>query len=77
VANLSGTAPAGSPSANGSVLLVASGAGRTVFDDNAVDTLTGNAGFDWFIFNSVGGPFVDQETDLGDDPFEGMFDIDL
>src|SRR5205085_1040266 len=26
----------------------------TVFDDNAADTLTGDAGTDWFIFNSDG-----------------------
>jgi hypothetical protein len=72
VANLSG---AGSTGVNGAAVLTDAGAGRTVFDDNAVDSLTGDAGNDWFVFNSLGGVYVDQATDLT--AFEGLFDLDL
>lgn len=53
IANLRG---AGSgPRANGSVFLVASGSGRTVFDNAGVDLLTGAGGRDWFFARLSGG----------------------
>jgi len=55
VANLSGTATTG---VNGPAVLRATGSDRTAFDDQAVDQLTGDGGNDWFIFNIVGGAYV-------------------
>jgi Ca2+-binding RTX toxin-like protein len=72
VANLAGT---GTTGANGLAALRDEGPNPTVTDDAAVDRLTGDAGNDWFVFNSVGGLFVDQVTDMS--AFEGLFDIDL
>jgi hypothetical protein len=72
VANLSGTSGTG---LNGPVVLTTTGEGKTVFDDNAVDRLTGDAGNDWFVFNSLGGVYVDRATDLS--AFEGLFDVDV
>ena len=39
--------------------------GGLVFADGAADVLTGNAGRDWFIFNSRGGGVIDVVTDAG------------
>ncbi len=61
VANLRGTGSG--PRANGNVFLVASGPGVTVFDDGAVDVLTGSGGQDWFFANLVGG-VLDQVNGL-------------
>ena len=52
VANLSGTGTG--LRLNGNNFLIAQGASRTVFDDGAVDDLTGNAGQDWFLLNLDG-----------------------
>jgi hypothetical protein len=38
--------------------------GSTVFDDNATDTLTGNAGLDWFFANLGPAGTLDTITDL-------------
>jgi Ca2+-binding RTX toxin-like protein len=57
VANLKG---AGSgPRANGSTFLKVSGPDVTVYDDGAVDVLTGNSGSDWFFANLSGGVVLD------------------
>jgi 6-phosphogluconolactonase (cycloisomerase 2 family)/PKD repeat protein len=61
VANLKGTG--GGPRANGNCFLKASGPNATVFDDGAVDVLTGSGGRDWF-FANLSGDFLDQVTDL-------------
>ena len=52
VANLSGTGTG--PRLNGNNFLIVQGASRTVFDDGAVDSLTGDAGLDWFLLNLDG-----------------------
>ncbi len=75
VANLAGTAPVGATRLNGSVKLTSNGPNRTVFDDAAVDTLSGDGGNDWFLLNSVDGLYVDLVTDMT--LFEGLFDTDL
>ncbi len=46
-----------------------------MFDDDAIDTLSGDAGTDWFLFNSLGGAYVDKTTDMS--AFEGLFDADI
>ena len=46
-----------------------------MFDDDAVDSLAGDGGSDWFMFNSDGGPFVDHVADMT--VFEDMFNLDL
>ncbi|WP_406696632.1 YDG domain-containing protein [Singulisphaera sp. Ch08] len=52
VANLKG--PGTGPRNNGSTFLIAEGTSATVFDDGAVDVLTGSAGLDWFLFDVDG-----------------------
>jgi Ca2+-binding RTX toxin-like protein len=64
IANLQGTGTG--PRLNGSFYLIASGPGRTVFDDGAVDVLTGGAGQDWF-FANLTGDVKDRITDLRTD----------
>ena len=71
MANLSGAASTG---VNGTAVLRTAGSGPTAFDDNSVDTLSGNAGSDWFVFNSAG-VYVDQVTNMS--VFEGFFDLDV
>jgi Ca2+-binding RTX toxin-like protein len=61
VANLRGTGTG--PRLNGNFFLKAQGPGATVFDDLAVDVLTGSGGQDWFWAN-LSGPQIDQITDL-------------
>ena len=56
-------------------MLTAVGSAPTVHDDNAVDALTGDAGNDWFVFNSTGGAAPDRATDMT--AFEGLFDADM
>ena len=36
--------------------------GGLVFDDGAADVLTGNAGRNWFIFNSRGGGVIGEDN---------------
>jgi Ca2+-binding RTX toxin-like protein len=50
---------------NGNAFLIASGSNRTVFDDQAGDTLTGGDGKDWF-FVKKGGSNKDKIKDLDD-----------
>src|SRR5262249_43823309 len=70
VANLRG---AGSgPRLNGDYVLRIDGPGRTLFDDDDEDKLTGDSGRDWFFANLVGGRVRDKVTDrlwgeFGDD----------
>jgi VCBS repeat-containing protein len=71
VANLSGTGTGG---ANGAAVLTTLEGERTTYDDDSEDRLTGDAGNDWFVFNSMGGVYVDRVTDLS--AFEGLFDLD-
>jgi Ca2+-binding RTX toxin-like protein len=78
VAHLSGTAGG----LNGSTFLrgsdVSGGVGnQTVFDDNAVDRLTGSQGFDWFMANTAldNSTVKDIITDLASR--ETSSDIDL
>lgn len=70
VANLSGTGTSG---VNGPVVLRTVVADPTVFDDDAVDRLTGGDGTDWFVFHGTGA-FADQVVDMSE--FEGLFDLD-
>src|SRR5262245_12247815 len=63
VANLRGSGTG--PRANGDFFLKVSGPDVTVFDDGAVDVLTGNAGSDWFFAHRSGGVALDLITDLG------------
>ena len=42
-----------------------------MFDDGHYDKLTGNAGHDWFIFNSE----EDEATDLDDDELADLIDL--
>ncbi|MCI0684641.1 MAG: CSLREA domain-containing protein [Gemmataceae bacterium] len=58
---------------NGSVVLKVNGPGATVFDDGAVDRLTGSAGRDWFFANLDCG-VLDVITDDRDD--EQVWDLD-
>jgi hypothetical protein len=66
VANLKGTGSG--PRANGNNFLKASGPEVTVFDDGAVDVLTGSGGDDWYFANLVGG-VLDQVKGLGGSEF--------
>ena len=59
VANLRGTGSG--PRANGNYFLAADGPGRTVFDDGAVDRLTGAGGQDW-IFANIDSGILDDVT---------------
>ena len=61
--------------ANGSAHLRVEGVGATVFDDDSVDVLTGNAGFDWFLFNRSGSGVWDKAVDMSD--FEAWYAEDL
>ncbi|MBX9582786.1 MAG: hypothetical protein K2X87_20970 [Gemmataceae bacterium] len=73
VANLSGTGTG--TRLNGSAFLTADGAGRTVFDDGAVDNVTGNSGQDWFLIDVDGvSTRRDRAPDRGT---EVTTDIDL
>src|SRR5206468_11218584 len=47
--------------ANGNYYLIRN---STVFNDDAVDVLTGSAGMDWFLFNDTGDLKKDKVTDL-------------
>ncbi len=60
---------------NGTAYLKTTGPDATVFDDGALDVLTGNAGQDWFIFNATGSGVKDQVTDLKTGEF--FTDLDL
>jgi Ca2+-binding RTX toxin-like protein len=60
---------------NGTVYLKMIGPDATVFDDGAVDILTGNSGQDWFIFNATGSGMHDQVTDLKVGEFFSDLDI--
>jgi Concanavalin A-like lectin/glucanases superfamily/FG-GAP-like repeat/PKD domain/Cadherin domain/RTX calcium-binding nonapeptide repeat (4 copies)/FG-GAP repeat len=62
VANLRGTGSG--PRSNGDYFLVASGPNATVYDDGAVDVLSGAAGSDWF-FAHLSGGVTDIINDLG------------
>lgn len=81
VAHLRGTLGGGQNSAAAIFLRgddVAGGVGnQTVFDDNAVDTLTGNQNTDWFLANTVADNSVvkDAVTDVANG--EQATDIDL
>ena len=48
----------------------------TVFDDNAMDVLTGSSGLDWFLFNADGenGTKKDKVTDLSGADFASDLD---
>ena len=72
VGNLSGT---GTTRVNGPVFLAVSGPNATVFDDHSVDTLSGDAGTDWFLFNRAGNGTLDQALDIN--TFEASFAEDL
>ena len=63
VANLRGSGAG--PRGNGGTCLQVSGPDVTVFDDGAVDVLTGNSGSDWFFAHRSGGVALDLITDLG------------
>jgi Ca2+-binding RTX toxin-like protein len=63
MANLKGTGSG--PRANGNYFLQASDSGATVFDDVAVDVLTGAAGIDWYFANLSGGVELDIIAHLG------------
>lgn len=45
---------------NGSNVLTASGAARTVLDDTSRDTVTGGLGLDWYLLNKTGGTVLDR-----------------
>lgn len=76
VANLRGDSmnPAFGSRLNGNVFLQVNGPSRTVFDDGAVDTLTGAGGQDWFFANTDLG-VLDIITGLGGS--EVVDDVDL
>ena len=63
IAHLSNISPGGR---NGNVFLLAN---QTVLDDDAVDTLTGDTGRDWFFANISGTGAKDKITDLTADEF--------
>ncbi len=63
-ANLGGTGSG--PRLNGNYFLTTDGPNQTVFDDAAVDVLTGAADRDLF-FATLAGPFADLLTELTDD----------
>lgn len=48
---------------------------NTVCDDDAVDTLTGSSGSDWFLLNSAGGSVLDKVTDLSDKEKAWLLDL--
>jgi hypothetical protein len=62
VANLRGTGSG--TRANGDTFLKVSASGATVFDDDAVDVLSGASGQDWFFANQSGGT-LDSISGLG------------
>ncbi|MBP3954756.1 hypothetical protein J8F10_05590 [Gemmata sp. G18] len=47
------------PRANGNVFLTVAGPAATVFDDDAVDVLSGGSGKHWYFDDLFSGPFVD------------------
>jgi Ca2+-binding RTX toxin-like protein len=58
---------------NGNTFLIISGLGKTAFDDNAADTLTGSSGRDWYFANTDAG-ILDVISGLGLD--EEIDDLD-
>ncbi len=69
-ANLRGTGSG--PRANGNTFLQADGAGRTVFDDGAVDRLSGASGMDWAFANLDGGVLDDVSGVIGSELIEDI-----
>ena len=47
---------------NGSFFLIADGPTRTVFDDGAIDVLSGSSGRDWFFAKLGSDEYPDQES---------------
>src|SRR5207302_3740435 len=60
VANLTGVGTG--PRSNGNFFLIASGSGRTVFDDGDRDEMTGSSGRDWF-FAALNDVLKDRSSD--------------
>jgi PKD repeat protein len=75
VANLSGTGTGAG--LNGTNVLTADGAARTVFDDGSVDDLTGNSGQDWFLVDLDGDGVATRRDRLNDQGTETSTDIDI
>jgi hypothetical protein len=77
VANLRGDTTSGQFSArlNGNIFLRGDAPGVTVFDDAAVDLLSGGADSDWFIFNNDTG-VKDIAVDLSGMEKARVVDID-
>jgi PKD repeat protein len=63
---------------NGAVRLLGTATGTspaTVHDDNAIDSLTGGSGSDWFLFNEDANGYQDIALDMT--TFESQFNVDL
>jgi len=76
VANLKRTGTG--PRANGNPFLITDRPGANVFDAGAIDTLTGSAGLDWFLFNFDGDADPkkrDKATDLSASEFASDLDF--
>ena len=70
IANLSGT---GSGGVNNEYHFKTRGPDATVFNDDAADTLTGAAGWDWFLLDDE----QDRVTDVTDKDFANAVDLVL